>query len=244
MNCLRHVRSERLRPTGFTLIELLVVIAVIALLAAILFPVFARARENARRSSCASNMKQIGLGLLQYIQDYDERTPVQDAVVSVNSGNISDYSNPLALNNWIRSLQPYTKSWELFRCPSAADETVVAANTPIGNSRASYSVNGVVTGRSVAVIPSTSDIIWSQERITVIRHSTVRPCPEVGPGPGAYQLWQASTLSGIHFSGGNLLFCDGHVKWKSQMSIASADFGLGGGYVGVNASYTSATSLW
>ena len=61
--------------TGFTLIELLVVIAIIAILAAILFPVFARARENARRSSCQSNMKQIGLGFMQYTQDYDEQYP-------------------------------------------------------------------------------------------------------------------------------------------------------------------------
>jgi prepilin-type N-terminal cleavage/methylation domain-containing protein len=61
--------------TGFTLIELLVVIAIIAILAAILFPVFARARENARRSSCLSNMRQIGVGILQYNQDYDEYYP-------------------------------------------------------------------------------------------------------------------------------------------------------------------------
>jgi prepilin-type N-terminal cleavage/methylation domain-containing protein len=76
-----------LAPRGFTLIELLIVIAIIALLAAILFPVFSRARESARRSSCASNLKQIGLGMLQYAQDYDEQLP-EDApsTIYVTSG--------------------------------------------------------------------------------------------------------------------------------------------------------------
>src|SRR5687767_15336393 len=69
-------RNVPFRKSGFTLIELLVVIAIIAILAAILFPVFARARENARRTSCASNLKQISLGFLQYAQDYDERLPL------------------------------------------------------------------------------------------------------------------------------------------------------------------------
>src|SRR5476649_2802466 len=70
-------RAERTQHAGaFTLIELLVVIAIIAILAAILFPVFARARENARRASCQSNLKQIGLGITQYCQDYDERMPI------------------------------------------------------------------------------------------------------------------------------------------------------------------------
>src|SRR5690606_6779733 len=70
-----HISENSGAKRGFTLIELLVVIAIIAILAAILFPVFARARENARRASCQSNLKQIGLGLMQYTQDYDERLP-------------------------------------------------------------------------------------------------------------------------------------------------------------------------
>src|SRR5687768_12296631 len=89
--------------SGFTLIELLVVIAIIAILASILFPVFARARENARRSSCQSNLKQIGLGIMQYTQDYDEKMPA----VSWGSGL-----------RWHEVVQPYVKSTQLLRCPS------------------------------------------------------------------------------------------------------------------------------
>lgn len=93
------------RLKGFTLIELLVVIAIIAILAAILFPVFARARENARRASCQSNLKQIGLGIMQYTQDYDERMP---ALVA--------NTNPWY--GWVQLTQPYIKSYQLFQCPS------------------------------------------------------------------------------------------------------------------------------
>jgi prepilin-type N-terminal cleavage/methylation domain-containing protein/prepilin-type processing-associated H-X9-DG protein len=92
---------------GFTLIELLVVIAIIAILAAILFPVFARARENARRASCQSNQKQIGLAFMQYTQDYDERYPgdLQWETLDTSRG-------------WMSIIQPYLKSEQIMRCPS------------------------------------------------------------------------------------------------------------------------------
>jgi prepilin-type N-terminal cleavage/methylation domain-containing protein/prepilin-type processing-associated H-X9-DG protein len=99
---------------GFTLIELLVVIAIIAILAAILFPVFSRARENARRASCQSNLKQIGLGIVQYSQDYDER------MVMVNGPTI-----------WHSAVQPYVKSIQLFKCPSNNSKQAISGYSTV-----------------------------------------------------------------------------------------------------------------
>jgi len=97
---------------GFTLIELLVVIAIIAILAAILFPVFARAREKARQTSCLSNVKQIGLGMLMYIQDYDERLPVH----YYTAGDGNRYSI-------IQVVHPYIRNIDVWDCPSASLST-------------------------------------------------------------------------------------------------------------------------
>src|SRR6185437_11900503 len=91
---------------GFTLIELLVVIAIIAILAAILFPVFAKARGKARQASCASNEKQIALGLIQYTQDNDERFPTGDVYNTAYSGR-----------GWAAHVYPYIKSAGVFKCP-------------------------------------------------------------------------------------------------------------------------------
>ncbi len=99
-----------MKKSAFTLIELLVVIAIIAILAAILFPVFARARENARRASCQSNLKQIGLGFQQYAQDYDGWTSGSGVVVSSS-----------AYHSWPSTLFPYVKSDQLFACPSGEE---------------------------------------------------------------------------------------------------------------------------
>ena len=98
--------------SAFTLIELLVVIAIIAILAAILFPVFARARENARRASCQSNLKQISLGIMQYTQDFDERFPQTVSDPGPAGGTTINYYG------WVQLIQPYIKSYQLFQCPS------------------------------------------------------------------------------------------------------------------------------
>jgi len=105
-----------MRRRAFTLIELLVVIAIIAILAAILFPVFAKAREKARTSSCSSNMKQMGLGIMQYTQDYDE-FPVP---------HINGFG---AVASWRSIMQPYIKSRDIFKCPSNTGNINLSADT-------------------------------------------------------------------------------------------------------------------
>jgi prepilin-type N-terminal cleavage/methylation domain-containing protein/prepilin-type processing-associated H-X9-DG protein len=119
-------KSETASRRGFTLIELLVVIAIIMILAAILFPAFARARENARRTSCQSNLKQIGLGMMQYTQDYDERFPMMRApngqFIKVGTGEPVS-SCPTSATDcvrvyWMDTIHPYVKSSQLFNDPS------------------------------------------------------------------------------------------------------------------------------
>ncbi|HEY0074414.1 MAG TPA: DUF1559 domain-containing protein, partial [Abditibacteriaceae bacterium] len=115
---------------GFTLIELLVVIAIIALLAAILFPVFARARENARKSSCSNNLKQLAVGVAQYTQDFDEAFPF--AWNPVSGSNVC----------WWQLIYPYVKSTQVYSCPSDS------SRIPGGNSfTGSPAPAGYVDGR-------------------------------------------------------------------------------------------------
>ena len=120
--------ARRKCDMGFTLIELLVVIATIAILAAILFPVFATAREKARQTACVSNEKQIGLAFVQYIQDYDERTPEGICV------NLSTQSTDYKIN-WADELNPYLKAPNFFTCPS--DPTIAVT----GDIVMSYAIN-------------------------------------------------------------------------------------------------------
>jgi prepilin-type N-terminal cleavage/methylation domain-containing protein/prepilin-type processing-associated H-X9-DG protein len=112
---LKIMVSQKFQPrrtSGFTLIELLVVILIIVLLAAILFPVFAKARDNARRASCQSNLKQLGLALMQYAQDYDERLPVGTKGVGyVGTGTQIGVG-------WAGQIYPYAKSAQIYVCPN------------------------------------------------------------------------------------------------------------------------------
>jgi prepilin-type N-terminal cleavage/methylation domain-containing protein/prepilin-type processing-associated H-X9-DG protein len=124
MSLRRHRRTPSAFTTGksnaFTLIELLVVIAIIAILAAILFPVFAKAREKARQTSCASNLKQIGLGLLQYSQDYDEQ--LVTSWLGYSNGYDKSSATPGASYKWMDEIYPYVKSTGVFHCPDDAGQ--------------------------------------------------------------------------------------------------------------------------
>jgi prepilin-type N-terminal cleavage/methylation domain-containing protein/prepilin-type processing-associated H-X9-DG protein len=136
---------HRNRKTAFTLIEMLVVIAVIAILAAILFPVFAQAREKARQASCLSNVKNLASAILMYAQDYDERLP------------LGSYTLPTGSKlRWAGQIQPYAKNLQIFTCPSARQFTYGGIGGPTGG----YGYNGCfLGGYSVAEIVKPPDTI-------------------------------------------------------------------------------------
>lgn len=228
--------SNRTIRRAFTLIELLVVIAIIALLAAILFPVFGRARENARKSSCLNNMKQVGLALTQYAQDYDEMMPG-----GCNNGG----------NGWAMTTIPYIKSTQVMACPSDA------TNSTVRSHKISYAynlaipapANGYTGGGALANFNRTSKTIlisevenasWNPISDTAwcgaayspagnglpgnqlqpdgqnFRYATGHfknvPAP---PGTGAY-----SNTYGRHLEGSNYAFVDGHAKFLKVSTVS------------------------
>ncbi len=130
------------RPAAFTLIELLVVIAIIAILAAILFPVFAKAREKARQSSCLSNQKQLGVALMQYVQDYDETYPWSYYYVN-GTGGAGGYFH------WSHTCNSYIKNYQVFVCPSDVNKGVAPTNPALDYQapKLSYISNEALMGR-------------------------------------------------------------------------------------------------
>ena len=208
--------GSRSTKAAFTLIELLVVIAIIAILAAILFPVFARARENARRSSCQSNLKQIGLGFVQYTQDYDEKFPV---LRGGPSGNVNDGVFLL--------VQPYLKSVQIYQCPS---ETSAPDANPANAGYTDYGYNidlgyqfggaGLTRGQSLSAL--------TQPALSVQAFDfTSGPSDHwYGGGSNTGNAGLAFFPAGVtqrHLETQNYLFCDGHVKaYRGQNATTSA----------------------
>lgn len=209
----RHTTELRGR-TGFTLIELLVVIAIISILAAILFPVFARARENARRSSCLSNTKQLGLGFMQYTQDYDETYPV----IGWATGDTATYPNGVVgSNNWMLRIYPYVKSVQIFSCPSNTIDPWK------GGTSGPTAVAGTSYGASSALL--TSGLIPTKLASVQKVSETVLLADSAGSShPYMINQNYASTryVSDRHLEGANFCFADGHAKWK-KMSRNTAD---------------------
>ncbi|HZG47689.1 MAG TPA: DUF1559 domain-containing protein, partial [Allosphingosinicella sp.] len=119
----RATGSLPAKSAAFTLIELLVVIAIIAILAAILFPVFAQAREKARQTACLSNLKQIGTGLMMYVQDYDETLP---PTRQMRGGTTPCTGDAIPGSQWNMLIQPYLKNQQIFACPSDATSKTTA----------------------------------------------------------------------------------------------------------------------
>ena len=192
---------------GFTLIELLVVIAIIAILAAILFPVFAKAREKARQTSCLSNLKQIALGTLMYAQDYDERLPHHWVDIP---GDRQLY--------WWERIQPYIKNYQLYACPS---KPLYAHSATYGTMAISYGYNcGFLAGQSMAVIQRPSERIMYGDGWTPDGNGLD---PRISPtnGGGGCNGWVPSYNPDNmrHNDGANWAFCDGHVKWMGGIGI-------------------------
>lgn len=206
---LSSTSHTRARKKGFTLIELLVVIAIIAILAAILFPVFARARENARRASCSSNLKQIGLGVMQYSQDYDEKLPARVY-----------FGGAPGEGSWRDVIQPYVKSTQLFACPSNTGNTQPTwpRLTPVANGGVprSYSINGSNGGGTTGGTAPTGDAGNSQSLSSLQSVAEIWLVTESAAGWQWPEINPNSVLADIGFSGHlgtiNWLFADGHVK--------------------------------
>jgi len=218
-----------MRYTGaraaFSLVELLVVVAIIAILAAILFPVFSRARENARRSSCQSNLRQIGLGALQYTQDYDE------TLFRSFYGAATADSDATTNYKWMDAIFPYVKNEQVFVCPS--DNSMIY-HFRDGKNYGSYGLNGAYNApgspyhpprSSNSLLVSWSQIVVPSESVWVCDDANAPSARNPGGSQGFYWPTPASNptishssprqLQNIverHLDTTNVLFCDGHVK--------------------------------
>jgi prepilin-type N-terminal cleavage/methylation domain-containing protein/prepilin-type processing-associated H-X9-DG protein len=197
------MRIERRKP-GFTLIELLVVIAIIAILAAILFPVFAQARESARKATCQSNLKQIGTAWMMYAQDYDERSLIN----TWNGGPGVDWKNRI----WLQQIQPYSKNYGLGICPSDADPWAAQdMEIPFTNLRGSYAMQSWGEWPLAAIsAPAEYFLAWDTSRRDNFFGDNVWIGEETSDS--AFSWSKNSMFAARHMDQLNMLYADGHVK--------------------------------
>ncbi len=204
------------RKQAFTLIELLVVIAIIAILAAILFPVFARARENARRTSCVSNGKQMGIATMMYVQDYDETYPRNQ---QTKDGSTTTYWY------WSELLQPYVKSRQIFLCPSTTRTSITdggyGANVRLLVDRGSTPIK-----LSAVAAPANTYMImdygtWRMLEAFIGNPTNLSYLPGVGNAGESCtgSLDVKDCEKGRHFDGVTVNFADGHSKWLKSTVV-------------------------
>ncbi|MFN3652146.1 MAG: DUF1559 domain-containing protein [Armatimonadota bacterium] len=207
----RRLRAWRGRR-GFTLIELLVVIAIIAILAAILFPVFAQAREKARQISCASNLKNLGTAAQMYTQDYDEQLPLAAYATA-------DFD----FRTWHELLDPYARNVEIWRCPSSSVKKTDQNGRPtthfgynvryLTNINADFSNAAGHSAVSLAAIQSpTETVLFADARASIANGW----CGDDGkfmlpPSLADAHCW--GRPHALHSEGANVMWVDGHVKW-------------------------------
>jgi len=231
---------------GFTLIELLVVIAIIAILAALLLPALAKARDKGKRISCMSNMRQVGVALQMYEQDGRKLPPKRHPV--------DDFNNPFAPPNVLNLLisylgtKPGALSPAVYNCPSLRPHPN-PVYAPTRYSSTGLSANTVPLGRPLSAIPRPAAIILTQEAWSLSNQLWNQPEPGnrseaalEGRIPTPYHEWHMwasrfvhesfiSTsmrehLSNVHDEGGNLVFVDGHAEYRKYRRLRSGDFGL------------------
>lgn len=218
------------RRYGFTLIELLVVIAIIAILAAILFPVFAQAREKARQTSCLSNCKQVSMGFMMYFTDHDDQGPIGYASGIAWPNNYCGH-NP-SLRCWWEAITPYTKNEDVYNCPSARFKLTGR----IGNSGRQYPPRGLTLTQSfpmsIGAGPQQAGLCPQPARVALFGDASIAfgwaaamafanenrtrilfPWGDGGPLEPGDQYTR-------HHGGSNIGFLDGHVKWTRWQNIA------------------------
>ena len=204
---------------GFTLIELLVVIAIIAILAAILFPVFARAREKARQSTCLSNVKQLNLGIMMYAQDYDEVLPAYRWNQEPPSSVWVDRDNSAATNRhfWAQLVVPYVMNDDIFFCPTQPwDSQTYQSGTQ--KRYLNYAYNGCMHRVKMALVRNPAQKIIIGDVGYIDTSKTPRGYLEnwfVRSSPGT-EWRQFFWWANLHNGGGNYAYADGHAKWLSE----------------------------